>query len=427
MYIEEAKNFVGTQVEIHGWLYNSRSSGKIIFLIVRDGTGIMQAVVSRNDVSEELFQRAGKLTQESSIIVKGIVHNEKRAPGGYELILTDLSIVQIADDYPITPKEHGVGFLMDNRHLWLRSRRQWAILRIRAGIEKALMDFFNGRGFTMVDAPILTPNACEGSTTLFETDYFGEKAFLSQSGQLYMEAAAIALGKVYCFGPTFRAEKSKTRRHLMEFWMLEPEVAYITFEENLKLQEDMIVFVVKSILENYRSELEIIERDVKPLERIEAPFPRLHYRDAIEILQKKGYNIKFGDDFGGDEETVLAETFERPVFVHHFPASIKAFYMQPDFDDPETVLAADLLAPEGYGEIIGGSQRIHDYELLLRRMKENNLSLEDYKWYLELRKYGSVPHGGFGIGLERTLAWIAKLPHVRETIPFPRLFEKIYP
>ncbi|MGB9695445.1 MAG: asparagine--tRNA ligase [Caldisericaceae bacterium] len=427
MYIEEARNFVDQNVEIKGWLYNSRSSGKIIFLIVRDGTGIMQAVVSKSEVGEELFEMAKSLTQESSIIVKGKVHSEERAPGGFELNVSEISVVQLTDEYPITPKEHGVGFLMDNRHLWLRSRRQWAILRIRAGIEKALMDFFNARGFTMVDAPILTPNACEGSTTLFETDYFGEKAFLSQSGQLYMEAAAMALGKVYCFGPTFRAEKSKTRRHLMEFWMLEPEVAYITFEENLKLQEDMIVYVVEHILTNYISELEVIERDIKPLEKIEAPFPRLHYRDAIQILRKKGYNIEFGDDFGGDEETVLASEFERPVFVHHFPASIKAFYMQPDPEDPETVLAADLLAPEGYGEIIGGSQRIHDYDLLLKKMKENNLSIDDYKWYLDLRKYGSVPHGGFGIGLERTLAWIAKLPHVRETIPFPRLFEKIYP
>ncbi len=427
MYIEEAKNFVGQEVEVKGWLYNSRSSGKILFMIIRDGTGLMQVVASKSDVSEEVFNNAKKLPQESSLTMRGIIHEEKRAPGGYEIIVNDLNILQQTENYPISPKEHGVGFLMDNRHLWLRSKRQWAILRIRSGIEKSLRDFFDSKSFTLVDAPILTPNACEGSTTLFETDYFGTPAFLSQSGQLYMEAACMALGKVYCFGPTFRAEKSKTRRHLMEFWMLEPEVAYITFEENLKLQEDMVTYVVKYILANYRNEFEIIERDVKPLQKIDTPFPRLHYRDAIGLLRKKGKDIHFGDDFGADDETLLAEEFERPVFVHHFPASIKAFYMQPDPGDPETVLAADLLAPEGYGEIIGGSQRINDYDLLLKKMKDNKLSVDDYKWYLDLRRYGSVPHGGFGIGLERTLAWIAKLPHVRETIPFPRLLEKIYP
>jgi len=427
MYINEAKNNVGKEVEIKGWIYNTRSSGKILFLLIRDGTGIIQSVVSKNDVPEDVFERAKKVTQESSVIVKGTIREDKRAPGGYELLLKDLRIVQLTKDYPITPKEHGVGFLMEHRHLWLRSKRQWAILRIRHRIEKSLRDFFDSRGFTLVDAPILTPNACEGSTTLFETDYFGKPAFLSQSGQLYMEAAAMAFGKVYCFGPTFRAEKSKTRRHLMEFWMLEPEVAYITFEENMKLQEDMITYVVQEVLKNCKNELEIIGRDTTVLEKVKPPFPKISYKEALEILEKHGKHLEWGDDFGGDEETILAAQFEKPVFVHHFPVESKAFYMKPDPEDPKTVLAADLLAPEGYGEIIGGSQRIDDYDLLLKRIKENNLSEEDYKWYLDLRKYGSVPHGGFGIGLERTVAWIAKLPHVRETIPFPRLLEKIYP
>jgi asparaginyl-tRNA synthetase len=427
MYISEAKNTVGKEVEIKGWVYNTRSSGKIIFLLIRDGTGIIQSVVSKNDVSEKIFEKAKKLTQESSIIVNGIVREDKRAPGGYELLLKKLQIVQLAKDYPITPKEHGVAFLMEHRHLWLRSKRQWAILRIRHRIEKSLRDFFDNQGFTLIDAPILTPNACEGSTTLFETDYFGKPAFLSQSGQLYMEAAAMAFGKVYCFGPTFRAEKSKTRRHLMEFWMLEPEIAYITFEENMKLQENMITYVVKEILENCINELEIIGRDTAVLEKVKPPFPKISYREALKILEKNGKHLEWGDDFGGDEETILAAQFDKPVFVHHFPTGAKAFYMKPDPDDPETVLAADLLAPEGYGEIIGGSQRIDDYDFLFKRLKENGLSEEDYKWYTDLRKYGSVPHGGFGIGLERTVAWIAKLPHVRETIPFPRLLEKIYP
>ena len=427
MYINKAKENVGKEVEIKGWVYNIRSSGKIHFLLIRDGTGIMQSVVSKSDVSGDIFNTVKKLTQESSIIVKGIVREDKRAPGGYELLLKDIKVIQLTKDYPITPKEHGVGFLMEHRHLWLRSKRQWAILRIRHRIEKSLRDFFDKEGFTLVDAPILTPNACEGSTTLFETDYFGKPAFLSQSGQLYMEAAAMAFGKVYCFGPTFRAEKSKTRRHLMEFWMLEPEIAYITFEENMKLQENMITYVIKEVLNNCKEELKIIDRPIEPLERIEPPFPKIHYKEALEILEKHGKHLEWGDDFGGDEETILAAEFDKPVFVHHFPVESKAFYMKPDPDDPKTVLAADLLAPEGYGEIIGGSQRIDDYDLLLKRIKENNLLEENYKWYLDLRKYGSVPHGGFGIGLERTVAWIAKLPHVRETIPFPRLLDKIYP
>lgn len=427
MYIQDAKFNVEKEIELKGWLYNSRSSGKLIFLLVRDGTGIIQCIVSKNEIGDEVFEKARKVTQESSLTVNGFLHEEKRAPGGYELIVKDLNILQIAEDYPITPKEHGVAFLMEHRHLWLRSTRQWAILRIRSRIEKSLRDFLDSQGFVLIDAPILTPSAAESTTTLFKTDYFGTPAYLSQSGQLYMEAACMAFGKVYCFGPTFRSEKSKTRRHLTEFWMLEPEIAYISFEENLALQENMITFVVKEVLRNCREELSIIGRDTKLLEKIEPPFPKIHYREALEILKENGKELQWGDDLGGDEETVLSQEFNKPVFVHHFPVGMKAFYMKPDPDDPKTVLAADLLAPEGYGEIIGGSQRIDDYDLLLRNIKDNNLPEDSYKWFLDLRKYGSVPHGGFGIGLERTLAWIAKLPHVRETIPFPRLLEKIYP
>jgi asparaginyl-tRNA synthetase len=427
MYIQDAKFNVEKEVELKGWLYNSRSSGKLIFLLVRDGTGIIQCVVSKNEIGDEVFEKARKVTQESSLTINGVLHEEKRAPGGYELIVKELNILQIAEDYPITPKEHGVAFLMEHRHLWLRSKRQWAILRIRSRIEKSLRDFLDSQGFVLIDAPILTPSAAESTTTLFQTDYFGTPAYLSQSGQLYMEAACMAFGKVYCFGPTFRSEKSKTRRHLTEFWMLEPEIAYISFEENLALQENMITFAVKEVLRNCREELSIIGRDTKLLEKIEPPFPKIHYREVLEILKENGKELQWGDDLGGDEETVLSQEFNKPVFVHHFPVGMKAFYMKPDPDDPKTVLAADLLAPEGYGEIIGGSQRIDDYDLLLRNIKDNNLPEDSYKWFLDLRKYGSVPHGGFGIGLERTLAWIAKLPHVRETIPFPRLLEKIYP
>lgn len=427
MYICDSYNHVGDEITINGWLYNIRSSGKILFLLVRDGTGIIQATVSKGDVGEDVFEKAKRLMQESSVIIKGKLKKDDRAPSGYEVEVHEVSVIQYTDNYPISPKEHGVGFLMEHRHLWLRSKRQWAIMRIRHRIEKSMRDFFDSQGFTLIDAPILTANACEGSTTLFKTDYFGEPAFLSQSGQLYMEAAAMAFGKVYCFGPTFRAEKSKTRRHLTEFWMLEPEMAYFTFEDNLKIQEDLVTYTVHEVLRNCEEELGIIERDVSKLKKVEPPFPRIHYKEAVSLLQGKGSGIKYGDDFGGDEETILSQAFEKPVFVHHFPRTIKAFYMQPDPDDPSTVLAADLLASEGYGEIIGGSQRIHDYNLLLERMKENDISTEIYKWYLDLRRYGSVPHSGFGIGIERTLAWIAKLPHVRETIPFPRLLEKIYP
>lgn len=427
VYIENIGEYEGQEVTIKGWLYNKRSSGKIQFLLVRDGTGTIQAVMVKKEVPPEVFERGKELTQESSIIVKGIVRADQRAPGGYELILTDLETVQIARDYPITPKEHGVEFLMDHRHLWLRSKRQHAILRIRSEIIHAIRDFLDERGFTLIDAPILTPAACEGTTTLFETDYFEERAFLAQSGQLYMEAAAMAFGKVYCFGPTFRAEKSKTRRHLMEFWMVEPEMAYADHNDNMRLQEELVSYLVRRVLDKRAAELAVLERDTSRLAKVEPPFPRISYDEAIEILQRKGSDIQWGSDFGGDDETVLAEEFAKPVFVERYPAQCKAFYMQPDPARPEVVLCDDLLAPEGYGEIIGGSQRIDDYELLAQRMREHSLPEEAYGWYLDLRRYGSVPHSGFGLGIERTVAWLAGLHHVRETIPFPRLLNRLYP
>jgi len=426
-YIEELSQYEGQEVTIKGWVYNRRSSGKIQFLLVRDGTGMVQAVMVKKEVSPETFALGRELAQESSIIVKGIVRPDERAPGGYELTLTDLELVHMADEYPITPKEHGVEFLMDHRHLWLRSRRQHAILRIRSEIIKATRDFLDDRGFVLIDAPLLTPAACEGTTTLFETDYFEEKAFLAQSGQLYMEAAAMAFGKVYCFGPTFRAEKSKTRRHLMEFWMVEPEVAYADHEANMCLQEELVGYVVQRVMEKHIPELEILERDITRLEKIVPPFPRITYDEAIVRLQKAGVDIQWGADFGGGDETILAEQFDRPVFVEKYPVEIKAFYMKPDPDRPEVALCDDLLAPEGYGEIIGGSQRIDDVDLLKQRMREHDLPEETYAWYLDLRRYGSVPHSGFGLGLERTVAWLCGLPHIRETIPFPRLINRLYP
>ena len=428
VYIEDIANYVGEEVEIRGWVYNKRSSGRVRFLLVRDGTGIIQCTVYSPTKDHPLFEVFDELTQESSLIVRGKVKEDKRAPGGYEIELTDIQPVHIAKDYPITPKEHGVGFLMEHRHLWIRSSKQHAILRIRHEIVKAIRDFFDEeKKFTLIDSPILTPAACEGTTTLFETDYFGEKAYLSQSGQLYVEAACMAFGKVYCFGPTFRAEKSKTRRHLMEFWMVEPEVAFIGLEEDIQLGEELVEFIVERVLANRRKELEKLERDISKLEKVKRPFPRISYDEAIEILKKEGFQIEWGDDIGGDEETVLSQKFEKPVIIHRYPAKIKAFYMEPDPERPEVVLCFDMLAPEGYGEIIGGSQRIHDYDLLLKRIKEHNLPIEAFEWYLDLRKYGSVPHAGFGLGVERTVAWIAGIRHVRETIPFPRLLYKIYP
>ena len=428
--IENISAWEGREVTIRGWLYNLRESGKLLFPIFRDGTGVLQGVVAKNAVPPEVFSRARGLTQESSLIVRGKVRADKRAAGGYEMDVTDLEVLQLVsaeDPYPITPKEHGIEFLMNQRHLWLRSQRQHAILRIRHEISKACRDCLEGEGYLLVDAPILTPAACEGTTTLFETQYFDEKAYLTQSGQLYSEAAVAAFGKVYCFGPTFRAAKSKTRRHLTEFWMVEPEAAFATLEDMMELAERFITLTVKRVLESRRPELAVLERDVSRLETIEPPLPRITYDEAIQILQRKGSTIQWGTDLGGADETLLSEEFSKPVMVHRFPASIKAFYMAPDPERPELALGVDVLAPEGYGEIIGGGQRISDYNLLLRRIEEHNLPRETFEWYLDLRKYGAVPHAGFGMGVERAVAWICKLEHVRETIPFPRMLYRLRP
>ncbi|MBI1955266.1 MAG: asparagine--tRNA ligase [Acidobacteria bacterium] len=428
--IEQIAHWAGQEVTIRGWLYNLREAGKLLFPIFRDGTGLLQGVVAKNAVSPEVFSLAKGLTQESSLLVTGKVRADARAPGGYELDVSHLQVVQLVpaeEPYPITPKEHGIEFLMDHRHLWLRSQRQHAILRIRHEICKACRDYLDGEGYTLVDAPILTPAACEGTTTLFETPYFDEKAYLTQSGQLYSEAAVAAFGKVYCFGPTFRAEKSKTRRHLTEFWMVEPEAAFATLEDMMDLAERFVTFIVKRVLANRRRELEVLGRDLTRLESIEPPFPRITYDEAVKILERKGSDIRWGGDFGGTDETLIGEEFTKPVLVHRFPASIKAFYMQPDPDRPELALGVDMLAPEGYGEIIGGGQRVSDYNLLLRRIKEHNLPREAFEWYLDLRKYGSVPHAGFGMGIERAVAWICGLEHVRETIPFPRMLYRLRP
>ena len=427
-YIQDIAQHIGRDVTVRGWLRHKRLGGKIAFLVVRDGTGDIQGVVSKAAVGEEAFALVGKLTQESSLIVTGRVRADPRAPGGHELDVTRLEVVQlVCEEFPIQPKEHGVGFLMEHRHLWLRSHRQHAALRIRHEIVKACRDFFDTRGFTLVDTPIFTPNACEGTTTLFETDYFGEQAYLTQSGQLYNEATAAAFGKVYCFGPTFRAEKSKTRRHLMEFWMVEPEVAYAELSDMMALAEEFLVFVVGQVLDHRREELNALERDVSKLETIVPPFPRLSYHEAVERLQKKGNPIQPGEDFGGDEETLLSGEFDRPVIVHRYPAALKAFYMQNDPETPDLALCMDVLAPEGYGEIIGGGQRVHEHEKLLARLKAHHLPEDAFKWYLDLRTFGSVPHAGFGMGIERAVAWICGLEHVRETIPFPRMLYKIYP
>lgn len=427
MYIDKASQFAGQVQTVDGWVYNTRSSGKVAFVLVRDGTGIMQCVVVKADVDEPTFEAVRHLSQESSLSVTGIITAEERAPGGYEMHVQKIDVHQQAVDYPITPKDHGVDFLMSNRHLWLRSKRQWAIMRIRATIIKSVRDFLDDNGFLLMDAPILSANACEGSSTLFSTDYFGTPAYLSQSGQLYNEATAMAFGRVYCFGPAFRAEKSKTRRHLTEFWMVEPEMAYCDWSQNCEVQEQFVTYIVQQVLDKRKEELAIIERDLAPLEKIATPFPRISYDEAVALLQKAGSPIQWGDDFGGDEETLISNQFERPVFVHSYPKSFKAFYMKTNPANSQTVLCADLLAPEGYGEIIGGGQREDDYDILLQRVHEEGLSEADYQWYLDLRKYGSVPHSGFGLGIERTVAWICKLPHVRETVPFPRLLEKIHP
>ena len=426
-YIEDIADFKDQEVELRGWVYNKRSGGKIRFLMIRDGTGMIQGTIYGSEKDHPLFSKFDQLTQESSIIIRGIVREDKRAPGGFELGISDLELIQIAPEYPITPKEHGIPFLMEHRHLWLRSKKQHAVLQIRAELIKAIRDFFDSRGFRNMDTPILTPSACEGTTTLFETEYFDQKAYLSQSGQLYNEATAMAFGKVYCFGPTFRAEKSKTRKHLIEFWMVEPEVAFATLHDIIELAEDLIVSIVTRILETRRTELEILEREIVPLERVKKPFQRVKYGDILPGLKERGSKIDWGDDFGAPEETILSEIYDSPVCVTHFPAQIKAFYMQPDEENPEEVLGVDVFASEGYGELIGGGQRIHDLALLEKRIHEYNLPREAYEWYLDLRKYGSVPHSGFGLGLERALSWICKIKHIREAIPFPRLLYKIYP
>ena len=418
----------GQKATVRGWLYNKRSSGKIQFLILRDGTGYLQAVVAKADVRAEVWDAAESATQESSLCISGTVRKEDRAPGGYEMNAADVTILGSSENYPITPKEHGVDFLMSQRHLWLRSSQQHAILKIRSELEQAIADFFYARGYVRIDSPILTPAACEGTSTLFETQYTEEeKAYLSQSGQLYLEPAAAAFGKVYCFGPTFRAEKSKTRRHLREFWMVEPEVAFLEIDGLMDLAEEFVVELTERVLERCAEELKRLERDTSKLQSVKKPFPRLNYRDAVEILKKKGFSVSFGDDFGGDEETALAADFDRPIMVTRYPASIKAFYMQPDPNDPEVVLGLDMLAPEGYGEIIGGSQRIHDHDLLLSRIRQHDLPLESFQWYLDIRKYGTFPHAGFGMGLERFVAWMSGVPHLRETIPYPRMLYRIYP
>jgi asparaginyl-tRNA synthetase len=429
--IADAANHAGETVEIAGWLYNLRKSGKIVFPQMRDGSGILQCVAVKNALPEETFEALKNLTQESSLIVTGKLRAEQRAAGGFELDVESaqiLSRVPESHPYPITPKDHGIEFLMDHRHLWLRSRRQHAVIRVRHEIIKAIRDYFDSNGFTLVDTPIFTPAACEGTTNLFEVNYFDEeKVYLTQSGQLYNEATAMAFGKSYCFGPTFRAEKSKTRRHLTEFWMVEPEMAYATLEDVKRVAEELVVFVVQRVLENRRPELAVLERDVSKLESVKAPFPRMSYDAAVELLKTKHSEIQWGGDFGGTDETLLGEGLDRPLMVDRYPTEIKAFYFEPDPERPEVVLGVDVLAPEGYGEIIGGGQRVHNLELLEKRLAEHNLPKEAFEWYLDLRRFGGVPHGGFGMGVERCVAWICGLDHVRETIAFPRMLNRTKP
>jgi asparaginyl-tRNA synthetase len=426
--ISDFGRHVGQEVRVQGWLHNKRSSGKIQFLIVRDGSGFAQAVVARSAVPEAAWAAAEAAGQESSLELTGKVKDDKRAPGGYEVDVTGLTVHQAVHDYPITPKEHGTAFLMEHRHLWLRSPRQHAILRVRHAVVKAVRDFLDDAGYTLVDAPIFTPAACEGTTTLFGVPYFDEgTAYLTQSGQLYSEATAAAHGKVYCFGPTFRAEKSKTRRHLTEFWMVEPEMAYARLDDAITLAEQLVCALVGRVLETRREELKVLERDTAKLENVRSPFPRLHYDDAIKLIQSKGSQTQWGSDFGGTDETIIAEAYDRPVVVHRFPSAIKAFYMAPDPERPELSLSADVLAPEGYGEIVGGGERLADGELLLKRIREHGLPEEDFRWYLDLRRYGTVPHSGFGMGIERVVTWICGIEHLRETIAFPRMLYRIYP
>lgn len=429
--IERAGKHAGETVEIAGWLYNLRKSGKIVFPQLRDGTGIMQCVAVKANIDENTFEALKSLTQESSLIVTGKIRAEQRAPGGYEMDLESAEVLQRvpeSDPYPITPKEHGTDFLMDHRHLWLRSKRQHAIIRVRHEVIRAIREYFDSNGFILVDTPIFTPAACEGTTTLFEVNYFDdEKVFLTQSGQLYNEADALAFGKVYCFGPTFRAEKSKTRRHLTEFWMVEPEMAYATLDDVKRVAEELVVFVINRVLDNRRTELQALERDTSKLESVRAPFPRISYDDAVKTLQAKGSEIQWGGDLGGTDETLIAEDYDRPVMIDRYPTQVKAFYFEPDPNRPEVVLGVDVIAPEGYGEIIGGGQRIHNLELLLQRLQEHHLPREAFEWYIDLRKYGTVPHSGFGMGVERFVAWMCGLEHIRETIAFPRMLYRTRP
>lgn len=427
--IADVARYEGQEISLRGWLYNVRSSGKLHFLQVRDGTGVMQCVVFKGNVSPEAFETAGALRQESSLVVRGQIRADERSPIGFEMDVRDVQAIQIPEtEYPISPKDHGTAFLMDHRHLWLRSSRQQAILRVRAELIRQIRGYFDRNGFLLLDAPIFTPSACEGTTTLFETDYVdGSKAYLTQSGQLYMEAGAMAFGRVYCFGPTFRAEKSKTRRHLTEFWMVEPEVAHIGLAEDMDLAEDFLVSIVQGVVASCGRELLALERNVAALEKVQKPFARITYTEAVERLQKAGMPVRWGEDFGGDEETVLANQFDRPVMIHRYPAECKAFYMKADSEDAKCALCVDVLAPEGYGEIIGGGQREDDFDTLLGKIRAHGLAEDAFAWYLDLRRYGSVPHAGFGLGVERTLGWICGLPHVRETMPFPRLMQRVTP
>lgn len=427
VFVHKISDYVNQEVTLKGWVYNSRSSGKIGFLTFRDGFGLLQCIVAKNDVGEEKFDLFKKLTQESSITINGKVVENERAPGGYEVIVSDIETLYLSKDYPITPKEHGTDFLMNNRHLWLRSKKQHAILKVRHQIIKAIRDFFDSNDFTLVDSPIFTPNAAEGTSTLFATEYFGKMAYLAQTGQLYGEASAMAFGRHYNFGPCFRAEKSKTRRHLTEFWMVEPEIAFCEIEEDIKWAEDLLAYVISHVLENCKEHLVILERDIEQLEKIKTPFPRLSYTECIEMLKADGFEINWGDDFGSPEETHIAGKFDSPVVVHRFPSKIKAFYMKRDPENDDVVLGMDILAPEGYGEIVGGSERETNIDVLLERIDEEGLNKEDYEWFLDLRRFGSVPHSGFGMGLERVVAWLCGLTHIRETVPFARTMSRITP
>ena len=429
VYIHQLGQYVGAEVQLFGWLYHKRSSGKVRFLLLRDGTGVVQCVMVKGQIADIIFESFDRLTQESSFSVKGKVRKDDRAPGGYELDLIDIpKIYNVAQEYPITPKDHGIEFLADRRHLWLRSSRQHAIMRVRHRIIKAIRDYFDSNGFTLVDSPVLTPAACEGTSTLFSTEYFDlGKAYLTQSGQLYAEAGAMAFGKVYCFGPTFRAEKSKTRRHLTEFWMVEPEVAFNNLDDNMDLAEDFLEYIVQTILKDCQAELKVLERDITKLQNVKKPLPRISYDEAVKILHSKNMPFEWGNDLGGTDETVISEQFDRPVMVHRYPAEVKAFYMKRDPDNSKLAMAVDVLAPEGFGEIIGGSQREDDLNLLLERIESHHLPKEAFEWYLDLRRFGSVPHAGFGLGIERTVGWICGLEHVRETVPFPRMIYRLTP